>query len=98
MTATSSIRHKCLDCCGGSSKVVAYCACDGVNSSKCDLWMYRMGVRPDTAKRKYARLMNPREMPDPNAPIEELPSVGEFLKTGLASVGQTSASVTVNGE
>jgi hypothetical protein len=39
-----AIRHKCLDCCGGSYTEVDNCPC-----TQCTLWPYRMGKRPASA-------------------------------------------------
>ncbi len=39
--ALKAIRANCLDCCGGSSKEVRYCAV-----SDCRLWRFRFGRSP----------------------------------------------------
>lgn len=69
-----AIREKCLDCCSGSAKVVRYCACDGVNSTRCALWPFRFGYRPATARKRYGKqLLSPKLMPGPNVDIALLP-------------------------
>jgi len=71
-----SIRRKCLDCCGNVRKLVAYCSCDGVNSTKCALWPFRFGIRPSTLRAcGLHKLLSPKDMPDPNTAIEDLPAV-----------------------
>ena len=72
MTPIKAIRLHCLDCCGGSSKVVQFCTCDGVNSTRCDLWPYRFGKRPATAAKKYGkRFLDPKQMPSAELTQEE---------------------------
>jgi hypothetical protein len=73
MTPRKAIREKCLDCCSGSSKVVKYCSADGVHSRRCPLWPERFGTRPQSAAKRYgSQFLNPKGMPLPNTPIEEL--------------------------
>jgi hypothetical protein len=48
-------RWKCLDCCGGSSKMVRYC-----QVTSCPSWYLRMGVFPDTYIKNNPHL-NPGE-------------------------------------
>ena len=63
------IREKCLDCSGGSHKVVRYCT-----AYDCPLWDNRFDIRPSTAREKHGEeFLNPVRMPDANIPIEELP-------------------------
>ena len=58
-----AIRANCLDC-SESKKAVAYCPCDGVHSTRCHLWPYRFGCRPETARVEYGEAMvNPHLMP-----------------------------------
>ena len=67
-----AIRKHCLDCCCNSAKSVKFCTCDGINSSRCDLWPYRFGMRPATAKRKLGRkFLQAGELEPPDVPIEE---------------------------
>jgi len=53
-TPTKAIRAKCIDCCCGSRHEVKLCT-----AVKCPLWEYRFGRRPETARAKYARYMDP---------------------------------------
>lgn len=46
MTPIKSIRAKCLDCCGGSSKEVRNCTA----GESCPLFPYRLGKRPASRK------------------------------------------------
>jgi len=66
-----TVRHKCLDCCCGSRKVVKYCPADGVHSTRCALWPFRFGARPATAARRHGeRFLDPEAMPDANVPVQ----------------------------
>jgi hypothetical protein len=57
------------------AKAVAYCPCDGVDSSRCPLWPYRFGVRPETAAAKHGRQsVMPKEMPPSEVNLDELPA------------------------
>jgi hypothetical protein len=47
MPATKAIRHKCLDCCCGSSHEVGLCT-----ATKCSLWPWRLGNHPWHGKGK----------------------------------------------
>ena len=49
-----AIRATCMEC-AGTAKAVAYCTCDGLNSTKCQLWPYRFGIRPETTARGVRR-------------------------------------------
>ena len=74
MTPIKAIRAKCLDC-GGSRKAVLYCTCDGINSTKCELWPYRFGYRPPKARKVYGdAALDPHQMPDASIPLADLPS------------------------
>ena len=68
-----AIRAKCLDC-SETAKVVKYCPCDGVNSTKCDLWPFRFGTKPaSAADRSGAQFLDPKQMPPVNTPLDTLP-------------------------
>ena len=74
MNPRQAIRQKCLDCCNEARKVVKYCPCDGVNSTACPLWPHRFGLTVATAiKRHGNQFLSPKDMPDPNIPVEDLP-------------------------
>ena len=69
-----AIRADCLDC-SGTAKAVAYCTCDGTNSTRCHLWPHRFGYRPETAREKYGSVMlTPELMPGPDVELETLPT------------------------
>jgi len=70
-----AVRRHCLDCSAGSPKYVTWCPCDGVHSTSCDLWPFRFGLRPETAKRRYgAQLLTPELMPPADVNLDELPT------------------------
>ena len=67
-TPITAIRHKCLDCCCGSVKAVRWCS-----ATDCDLWPYRFGMRPETARKRYgADVMDAAKMPDHTVALETL--------------------------
>jgi hypothetical protein len=71
LTPLAAIRAKCLDCCCGSFKSVKFCTLDGVNSTRCALWPYRLGKRPATVRKgPNARFLDPASMPDAGVPLE----------------------------
>ncbi|MFO8013676.1 MAG: hypothetical protein R6X20_10275 [Phycisphaerae bacterium] len=47
-TPIKAIRAKCRDCCCGSRKAVRWCPKTGRV-----LWPYRLGLRPETARKRY---------------------------------------------
>ena len=72
-----AIRKNCLDCCGGNAKAVMWCGSDGIHSTRCHLWPYRFGIRPESARQRYGdRLITPGLMPDANVDLDDLPMVG----------------------
>jgi hypothetical protein len=72
-----AIRKHCLDCCGDNSKAVMWCGNDGIHSTRCDLWPYRFGIRPESARQRYGvRLVTPGLMPDANTNLDDLPGTG----------------------
>jgi hypothetical protein len=72
-----AIRKHCLDCGGRNAKAVMWCGCDGIHSTRCHLWPYRFGVRPESARQRYGdRLVTPELMPDADADLDELRMVG----------------------
>ena len=87
MTPMQAIRKHCVDCCG-STKTVKFCTCDGVHSTRCDLWPFRFGKRPATAARKYGKqLLDPALMPSADVSLEEVEvvGVGSSLSGGVVS-------------
>jgi len=74
-TPLRAIREHCLDCSGGSFKSVQWCPCDGVHSTRCDLWPYRFGMRPASLRAKYGPgLVTPEAMPPANRDEDHLPN------------------------
>lgn len=69
-----AIRRNCVDCPGGDRKYVMYCPCDGVHSTRCDLWPYRFGKRPGTVRPEW--LVDPNKMPPADANLDDLPFIG----------------------
>jgi hypothetical protein len=68
----AAIRAKCLDCCGGSYKVVRFCPCHGKDGAACALWPFRFGKRPATMRRgPDARFLDPDAIPRSTFPLEE---------------------------
>jgi len=70
-TPLKAIRKNCLDCSGGSAKSVAYCPCDGVHSTRCHLWPYRFGFRPENVD--PPKFVKPGTLPCPNVNLDDLP-------------------------
>jgi len=67
-TPLKAIRAKCRDCSCGSFKAVRFCS-----ATACPLWPYRLGLRPETARKRYGdRLMDPDRMPEHTVPLETL--------------------------
>jgi len=72
LTPLAAIRRKCMGCGGGSFKAVRFCTLDGVNSTRCALWPYRLGKRPATIRKgPLARFLGPASMPDAQTPLED---------------------------
>jgi hypothetical protein len=51
-SAYQAIRAKCIECSGDSRAEVRNCLVDD-----CPLWMWRMGIHPETARRKHPDLL-----------------------------------------
>ena len=74
-----AIRRMCVDC-AETAKMTLYCPADGVHSTRCPLWPYRMGMRPESVAKKYGRqFVTPELMPGADVSINELPMVGARL-------------------
>jgi hypothetical protein len=70
-----AMRAECMECSGDNSKVVIWCTCDGLHSTRCELWPYRFGRRPATIRQKYGpRLMTPGMMPGDGVDLDDLPN------------------------
>ena len=97
MTPIKAIRQHCLECCGGSAQVVKFCTCDGVNCTRCDLWPYRFGKRPQTAAKIYGeRFLDPNQMPSAEFSQEEC-QAGERPTAGAAELSQKSGTRLCTG-
>ena len=71
MTPMKAIRANCLDCCGGSSKSVKFCPCDGVNSTACPLWMLRFGHGTTWVTEHHGpEYVTPGSLPNAGVPLE----------------------------
>ena len=69
----NAIRKHCLDCAGLSSTYVKWCPCDGRHADRCELWPYRFGIRPETARKRYGdEFVDPERMPQAIVPLEEV--------------------------
>jgi hypothetical protein len=69
------LRGQCLDCCAGEPKGVTWCPCDGVHSTRCELWPFRFGMSPAKAAKRYGRhVVAPELMPPANANLDDLPA------------------------
>ena len=67
-------RRHCLDCCAGNSKAVIWCTCTGLGSTRCNLWPFRFGQRPETFRRRFGPwLLVPECMPGPEVDLDDLP-------------------------
>ncbi|NQT14669.1 MAG: hypothetical protein HQ582_18070 [Planctomycetes bacterium] len=91
------VRRNCLECSGGSPKCVMWCTCDGLHSTRCEFWPFRLGVRPATVRAKYGdRLLTPEKMPSADVDLDELPGTLTEAATGAISVdGYQQPAVTV---
>ena len=71
LSPIKAIRLKCLDC-SGTALVVKFCTLDGLHSTRCELWPFRFGRRPESVARgPNARFVDPNQMPDAYVPQEE---------------------------
>ena len=66
----SVVRKHCLNCSCESFKAVLWCPV-----TNCDLWKFRLGLKPSTVKAKFGPgLVTPSMMPDPNVNLDTLPN------------------------
>ena len=73
-TPVKAIREYCRNC-SETEKRVAWCPCDGLHSNWCPLWLYRFGIRPETASQKYGKyVVTPEMMPGADVSIDDLPA------------------------
>lgn len=69
-TPLQAIRRHCVICSGDSQKAVRYCPCDGIHSSRCELWLYRFGKRPQSLDDQ--RIVLPACMPPRDTSLEKV--------------------------
>jgi hypothetical protein len=90
-TPLKAIRQRCLDCSGGSAKYATWCPCDGLHSTRCELWLFRFGIQPATVRPRYGdRLLTPEKMPPANISLEALPDTIQKAATEAISVDDYS--------
>ncbi|HUS90639.1 MAG TPA: hypothetical protein VM695_02275 [Phycisphaerae bacterium] len=89
----SAVRRNCPDCSGGSRKYVSYCPCDGVHSTRCEFWLFRFGMTPGKAKRRYGKhAITPELMPPANTDLDDLPeNIRDYQADGQQAVGGQEA-------
>jgi hypothetical protein len=91
LSPMKAIRATCLDCCGGSPKSVTWCTLDGLHSTRCGLWPFRFGMRPETfAERFGPALVTPSMMPPANVNEDSLPLGLEEAAKYLADLNGTT--------
>jgi len=82
-----TVRQNCFDCSGGSSKTITWCPCDGLHSTSCEFWPFRLGVKPATVRARYGdRLISPSKMPSSAVELEKLPAGIEEASTAEIEV------------
>jgi hypothetical protein len=87
-----TVRRHCLECSGDSFKSVVWCSCDGLHSTLCHLWPFRLGMNPATVCQKYGPgLVTPRMMPSANVNLDDLPSGIEAAAAYVAAGGAAAA-------
>jgi len=70
---SKAVRLNCLDCAAGNRKHIKFCPADGLHARRCPLWLFRFGVRPETARKRYgADFLDPKAMPDADANLDDL--------------------------
>ncbi len=91
-----AVRAHCLDCAGGRPKHVLWCPNDGVHSTRCELWPYRLGVRPETIRQEHGpALVIPELMPPANVNLDALP--GNMTAAAEYLAGQDGKSKSKAG-
>ena len=85
ITPIAAIRANCLECGGGSFKAVLWCPCDGVHSTRCHVWPFRFGSRPETVAARFGpALVTPGNMPGAEVCEDDLPNGMEAAAAYLA--------------
>ena len=86
--SVKTVRKACLECSGGSPKYVVWCPCDGLHSTRCEFWPFRLGMKPATVQSRYGdRLVSPQKMPPADVELELLPDGFEKASTSAIDVG-----------
>ncbi len=81
------VRRFCLECSGDCRRYVTWCPCDGLHSTRCELWPFRHGMQPSTFRAKYGgRLLTPEMMPPANLDLDQLPADVEAAALGAIDV------------
>ena len=63
------VRRHCLDCSGDSFKAVLWCPC-----TDCQLWKFRLGIKPSTVRAKFGSGLVTASMMSPaNVNLKSLP-------------------------
>jgi len=95
--SVKTVRKACLDCSGDSAKYVIWCPCDGLHSTRCDFWPFRLGMKPATVRSRYGdRLVTPEKMPPPDVELDRLPDGMEKASTAAIDLeGYSQPTVEV---
>ena len=85
--SVKTVRKNCIECSGGSPKYALWCPCDGLHSTRCEFWPFRLGMKPATLRARYGdRLLTPEKMPPSNVELELLPEGFETASTAAIDV------------
>jgi len=80
--SVKTVRRNCIECSGESPKAALWCPCDGVHSTACPYWLFRLGMKPPTVRAGYGdRLITPEKMPPAGVGLELLPDGFEKAST-----------------
>ena len=92
-----TVRKNCLECSGDSSKYVLWCPCDGLHSTGCEFWPFRLGIKPPTVRARFGdRMITPSKMPPSGVELELLPDGMENASTAEIDLdGYHQAAVVV---
>ena len=87
------VRVQCLDCCAGEPKAVTWCPCSGVDSTRCEFWLFRFGMTPAKAKRRYGKhAITPELMPPAGTDLDDLPeNIRDYQADGEQAAGGQEA-------
>ncbi|MGI6415058.1 MAG: hypothetical protein ACOX1P_05255 [Thermoguttaceae bacterium] len=81
------VRRHCVECSGDSFKAVIWCPCDGLHSTLCEFWPFRLGLKPPTVRDRYGdRLITPQKMPGDGIELELLPNGIEQAATAEINI------------